>query len=103
MDLVLVPTIRDMRPYPESPEARALGCCCEVARLRGMPIFTRDGAQIFAIIRNCPVHDNRKGSVRVAELADPSEKSHRIVLRIIGLTKAGQGKARMRGRRARRL
>jgi len=55
----LVPTIRDLRPYPESAEAVAQGCHCAIARHRGKPLITRNGAQVFAIAKECPVHDNR--------------------------------------------
>ena len=54
----LVPTIRDLRPYPESPEALASGCYCAVARRRGKPLLTRNGMPVFAIVPHCPVHDN---------------------------------------------
>jgi DNA replication protein DnaC len=56
--LQLVPTIRDLRPYPESPEARACGCPCAIARRRGKPLVTRSGMPVFAIEPRCPVHDN---------------------------------------------
>jgi len=61
----LVPTIRDLRPYPESDEAVALGCPCAVARRRGKPLITRTGAPVFAIAEGCPVHDNPHSELRI--------------------------------------
>lgn len=54
----LVPTIRDLRPFPESAEAVAQGCTCAVARRRGQPMMTKTGSPVFAISGGCPVHDN---------------------------------------------
>jgi DNA replication protein DnaC len=70
----LVPTIRDLRPYPESQEARALGCYCSIARRHGNALLTRNGSPIFAIERDCPVHDN---PLRELAIWDDGEKRKR--------------------------
>jgi len=53
----LVPTIRDLRPYPESRQAIAFGCTCSVARKDGKPLLTKRGAQVYAIDLSCLIHN----------------------------------------------
>jgi hypothetical protein len=46
----------DIRPYPETPEAVALGCKCSVARHRdGSPSLNADGGPLYAMTKGCPV------------------------------------------------
>jgi len=79
----LVPTIRDMRPYPESREAIDMGCQCSIARRCGKPLFTRKQEQIFAIRRNCPVHDNPAHELVISECSDivgkRTDRDHSVV------------------------
>ena len=56
---ILIPTIRDLLPYPESDEAIAQGCNCAVARRHGRALMTRTGAPVFAISKACTVHNER--------------------------------------------
>jgi len=56
---ILVPTIHDLLPYPESDEAIAQGCNCAVARRHGHALMTKDGAPVFAISKVCAVHNER--------------------------------------------
>jgi hypothetical protein len=49
--------MRDMRPLPETSEAVALGCTCNVARKAdGWPHLDAHGRPLYAITKGCPVH-----------------------------------------------
>jgi hypothetical protein len=50
------PTVHDIRPFPETPEAIALGCKCSVARQRdGSPHLDASGNPLYAMTKGCPI------------------------------------------------
>ena len=51
------PPTHDLRPLPESREAKALGCTCSILRDRtGRTLRDRDGKPLYAMSEGCPVH-----------------------------------------------
>jgi hypothetical protein len=93
----LVPTIRDLRPYPESREAKALGCHCEVARRRGRRLFTRNGSPIFAIRHNCPVHDDPTRELVIwdgSTGADSGDRTQQKLTQLRGILKQARSNRR---------
>jgi hypothetical protein len=50
------PVVRDLRPFPETPEAKARGCLCRIARNRdGSPHLGNDGELIYSLTKGCPI------------------------------------------------
>jgi hypothetical protein len=50
------PIGRDLRPYPETPEAKARGCQCRIVRDRdGAPELGQDGRIIYSFTKGCPI------------------------------------------------
>jgi hypothetical protein len=48
--------IRDLRPFPETPEAKAQGCRCSIVRRPdGTPVFGEVGEILYSITKGCPV------------------------------------------------
>jgi hypothetical protein len=50
------PVVRDLRPYPETPEARARGCQCRIVRnLDGTPVLGEDARIICSLTKEFPI------------------------------------------------
>jgi hypothetical protein len=50
------PMVRDLRPFPESPEAKARGCLCKIVRNRdGKPELGQDGGITYSFTKGCPI------------------------------------------------
>jgi hypothetical protein len=48
----LIPIIRDLRPFPETSEARARGCRCRLTRdPEGTPILEKNGQLIYSLTK----------------------------------------------------
>ena len=45
------PAFKDMHPLPGTPEAKALGCTCEVAT-------GADGKPLYAMTKGCPIRNH---------------------------------------------
>ena len=48
--------VRDLRPFPETPEAKARGCQCRIVRNPyGTPVLGQDGRIIYSLTKGCPI------------------------------------------------
>src|SRR5882762_2405376 len=52
-----LPSLMDLHPLPETPEAISCGCICTlVRRVDGTQLLTSDGRQLYSFQKGCPVH-----------------------------------------------
>jgi hypothetical protein len=48
--------VRDLQPFPETPEAKAQGCRCSVVRKPdGTPVLGQDGRSLYSMTKGCPI------------------------------------------------
>ena len=51
---------RDLRPFPETSEARARGCRCRIAREPdGTPVLGQDGELIYSLTKGCQIPNHK--------------------------------------------
>jgi hypothetical protein len=65
------PILRDLRPFPETPEAKARGCRCSLVRdPDGSPVLGQDGRLIYSFTKGCPI-PNHDGSDNAPDEVPP--------------------------------
>lgn len=48
--------VRNLSPFPETPEAKARGCLCRIARNPdGSPALGSEGQVIYSLTKGCPI------------------------------------------------
>jgi hypothetical protein len=65
------PQGRDLRPYPETPEAKALGCRCSLVRNPdGKALLDQDGRLIYSLAKGCPIRNHNVVAEEYSSIID---------------------------------